>query len=445
MYRACHLSMTHDEAGTADHLLQRYYQILNSREAFHSANNHILNSWLMKWSASVFGVYEWALRLPNVLAFGLYYVAGIGVIRQLSLSQKGRLMCLAFFVLHPFVLDFFSLCRGYGLALAFEMMSLFFTLKYIEDRKILNLHASVLVCGLAVLSNMTWVYFLLAQMAWIIFDEGITYYKNQKLIWWKSLISWFIFAGILGLVYRPYQWIQAKGELKWGANGWFDLQHTFAKDYLYNDTFLTAVIFQILCLVIFVLLSHQCYGYMQKKEKSIRAEQSLLIMILLLGLTTLAILNRNLNNTTYASGRRALIYFPLVVLMFILLVNFFPLKRMQSWMIGLFIGIWIFSWSGFRLNIVREWRYDSATKNTFDLIRNNPKEEIKIAVDWHFSPVMKFYARYRDTRVQVASIDENNYYEKFDWLYLYDTEIIPNSNWELVQEDERGQKLFRRK
>ncbi|HAD34460.1 MAG TPA: hypothetical protein DCF44_08185 [Chitinophagaceae bacterium] len=445
MYRACHLSMTHDEAGTADHLLQRYYQILNSREAFHSANNHILNSWLMKWSASVFGVYEWALRLPNVLAFGLYYVAGIGVIRQLSLSQKGRLMCLAFFVLHPFVLDFFSLCRGYGLALAFEMMSLFFTLKYIEDRKILNLHASVLVCGLAVLSNMTWVYFLLAQMAWIIFDEGITYYKNQKLIWWKSLISWFIFAGILGLVYRPYQWIQAKGELKWGANGWFDLQHTFAKDYLYNDTFLTAVIFQILCLVIFVLLSHQCYGYMQKKEKSIRAEQSFLIMILLLGLTTLAILNRNLNNTTYASGRRALMYFPLVVLMFIFLVNFFPLKRMQSWMIGLFIGIWIFSWSGFRLNIVREWRYDSATKNTFDLIRNNPKEEIKIAVDWHFLPVMKFYARYRDTRVQVASIDENNYYEKFDWLYLYDTEIIPNSNWELVQEDERGQKLFRRK
>ncbi|MBK8684249.1 MAG: hypothetical protein IPN26_04290 [Bacteroidetes bacterium] len=162
-------------------------------------------------------------------------------------------------------------------------------------------------------------------------------------------------------------------------------------------------------------------------------------------MTTLAILNRNLNNTTYASGRRALMYFPLVVLMFILLVNFFPLKRIQTWMIGLFMGIWIFSWSGFRLNAVREWRYDSATKNTFDLIRNNPKEVIKIGVDWHFLPVMKFYARYRDSRVQVASIEENNSYEKFDWLYFYDREVIPNSNWQLVQEDERGQKLFRRK
>ncbi len=445
MYRAYHLSMTHDEAGTTDHLLQSYYQILNSREAFHSANNHILNSWLMKWSASLFGVYEWSLRLPNVLAFVLYYVAGMGVIRQLILPQKWRFISFVFFIFNPFVLDFFSLCRGYGLAMAFEMMSLFFTLKYIEGRKSLNLYASVLACGLAVLSNMTWVYFLLAQMAWIIFDEGIAYYKNQKIIWWKSLVSWLIFAGIMGLVYRPYQWIQARGELKWGANGWFDLQHTFAKDYLYNDTFLTAVIFQILCLIIFVLFFHQCYAYIRNKENSIQAEQSFLILILLLGLTTLAILNRNLNNTTYASGRRALMYFPLVVLMFILLVNFFPLKRIQTWMIGLFMGIWIFSWSGFRLNAVREWRYDSATKNTFDLIRNNPKEVIKIGVDWHFLPVMKFYAWYRDSRVQVASIEENNSYEKFNWLYFYDREAIPNSNWQLVQEDERGQKLFRRK
>ncbi|MBK8684248.1 MAG: glycosyltransferase family 39 protein [Bacteroidetes bacterium] len=275
--------MTHDEAGTTDHLLQSYYQILNSREAFHSANNHILNSWLMKWSASLFGVYEWSLRLPNVLAFVLYYVAGMGVIRQLILPQKWRFISFVFFIFNPFVLDFFSLCRGYGLAMAFEMMSLFFTLKYIEGKKSLNLYASVLACGLAVLSNMTWVYFLLAQMAWIIFDEGIAYYKNQKIIWWKSLVSWLIFAGIMGLVYRPYQWIQARGELKWGANGWFDLQHTFAKDYLYNDTFLTAVIFQILCLIIFVLFFHQCYVYIRNKENSIQAEQSFLILIYYLG------------------------------------------------------------------------------------------------------------------------------------------------------------------
>jgi 4-amino-4-deoxy-L-arabinose transferase-like glycosyltransferase len=445
MYRAYHLSMTHDEAGTTDHLLQSFYQILNSREAFHSANNHILNSWLMKWSASVFGVYEWSLRLPNVLAFALYYLAGIGVIRQLSLPQKWRFMGLAFFILHPFALDFFSLCRGYGLAMAFQMLSLFFTLKYIRDRKILNLHASVLACGLAVLSNMTWVYFLLAQMAWIIFDQGLTFLKKQKLAGWRAIPSWLIFACILGLVYRPYQWIQANGELKWGANGWFDLQHTFAKDYLYNDTFLTAVIFQILCLIIFVLFFQQCYGYFRKKENSIQAEQSFLILILLLGLTTLAILNRNLNNTTYASGRRALMYFPLVALMFILFLSNFSLKRIRSWIGVLLFSVLIFSWAGFRLNAVREWSYDSATKSVFEHIRNNTERESKIAVDWQFLPVMKFYARYRDSTVQVSLFEKNSSCEEVNWFYLYDGNIPPSPDWQLIREYEWGQKLFQRK
>ena len=437
--------MTHDEAGTTDHLLQSYYQILNSREAFHSANNHILNSWLMKCSASLFGVYEWSLRLPNVLAFALYYLAGIGVIRQLSLPHNWRFMGLVLLVVHPYVLDFFSLCRGYGLALSFQMLSLFFTLKYIRDRKILNLHASVFACGLAVLSNMTWVYFLLAQMAWILSDQGMTDLKKQKLAGWRLMPLLVIFGGVLAMVYRPYQWIQANGELKWGANGWFDLQHTFAKDYLYNNTFFIAVVFQIFSLVVFGLFFHICVSYFKKKENTIQADQVVFILILLLGLTALAILNRNFNHTTYASGRRALLYFPILALMFILLLNASRNIRIRTGITGLLSIAWMISWSGFRMNAVREWSYDSATKSVFEHIRNNAEEERKIAVDWQFLPVMNFYARYRDSTVHVSLFEKIGSGQKVDWLYLYDGNQPPGSDWQLVQENEWGQKLFRKK
>jgi hypothetical protein len=109
--RAWNVSFTTDEAAT--------YGIIHGAQTFvDTANNQWLNTLLMRISQHLYGQSELALRLPNVLAFGLYGVASIGLLSQVRhLTAKG--VGFALLVVNPFLLEFFGLARGYGLSLAF--------------------------------------------------------------------------------------------------------------------------------------------------------------------------------------------------------------------------------------------------------------------------------------------------------------------------------------
>ena len=95
--------------------------------------NHLLNSVLARVSASLFGPPELALRLPNVLAFALYLVFGWRTLRRLA-SPALALAAFPLLFANPYVLDFFSLCRGYGLSLAFLALGVWLGLEALEDR-----------------------------------------------------------------------------------------------------------------------------------------------------------------------------------------------------------------------------------------------------------------------------------------------------------------------
>lgn len=90
---------------------------------FVDANNHLLNTVLMSVTSGVFGAGELSLRLPNLLAHAAYLLATYAIARRCG----SRIVAVAGFVLlnaNPFLLDFFSLARGYGLGLAFLALSL---------------------------------------------------------------------------------------------------------------------------------------------------------------------------------------------------------------------------------------------------------------------------------------------------------------------------------
>lgn len=88
-----------------------------------TANDQWLNTWLMRVSQSLFGQAEWALRLPNVLSFGLYGVSGLVIVQSLR-SWPARAICFTLLFADPFALEFFSLARGYGISMAFALAAL---------------------------------------------------------------------------------------------------------------------------------------------------------------------------------------------------------------------------------------------------------------------------------------------------------------------------------
>ena len=83
------------------------------------ANNHPLNTALVMLTTA-FSDDVFLIRLPNVVAGVLYLVTAALV----ASKTTKPLLSLAVLALNPYLLEFFSLARGYGLAAALVMVAL---------------------------------------------------------------------------------------------------------------------------------------------------------------------------------------------------------------------------------------------------------------------------------------------------------------------------------
>lgn len=129
--KAVSLSITWDEAYTYYHFIRHEIFVQEQVESM-SANNHWLNNWLCIFFIRIFGFKIWILRLPALIGCLLHLVYS----RKIILKVSSGFAALAAFVLvnaHPYLLDFFSLSRGYGLSIGCMTASLFFLIEYFES------------------------------------------------------------------------------------------------------------------------------------------------------------------------------------------------------------------------------------------------------------------------------------------------------------------------
>jgi uncharacterized membrane protein len=164
--RAARVPITHDEAFSYLNFVGRSFSTILSIHAPGSVNNHVLNSLLARLAVLTFGLSEWALRLPNVLAFCLYLACGMALCRRFSSSTSSA---CAFLLLaaNSFLLEFFSLSRGYGLGLAFLLAAILQFIRAEERQQTARreLFVGGLCAFLAVLANLA---FLLPVLALLI-------------------------------------------------------------------------------------------------------------------------------------------------------------------------------------------------------------------------------------------------------------------------------------
>ncbi|MBK8500178.1 MAG: hypothetical protein IPL52_15485 [Flavobacteriales bacterium] len=180
--RAVHVPLTHDEAVS-------YFQYVLTGAfqpgyAHWDAGNHLLSTALGHLSFLAFGSAPLALRLFSVLGFLLYalYVWRFGLqIDQMLI----RWALWAALLLTPFVLDFFSLFRGYGLALAFGMMGLYHLLRFANKNTTPHLLWALLGWSLAGFSSLTllllWIQALGLIACSAVFRRGSFFGKSARI------------------------------------------------------------------------------------------------------------------------------------------------------------------------------------------------------------------------------------------------------------------------
>ncbi len=197
--RAAGMAVTYDEAWTImDFAPNSVWDVLRCMPC--DANNQLLNTLLVKILYHHVGPDTlFTARAPNVIA-GLVYMLAAHLIAR---RRPNAILAHGTFILllaNPFLLDLFSLARGYGLGLAFQLLSIHFALAHVEGQRMGT--AALVTAVLAPLANLTFLLFTLSMF--LLLPASTWFFQRHRI---KRMIIETVIAGIIlfALLFLPLQ------------------------------------------------------------------------------------------------------------------------------------------------------------------------------------------------------------------------------------------------
>jgi hypothetical protein len=389
IYKAATLSFTHDESGTYLMLHQHtLWQIFTQESAWRSANNHILNTLLYKLSIRLFGQGDFAMRLPNVLAYWACLSVALWVINKKLINTISKFVLFVILFLNPYVLDFYSVCRGYGLSMFFHFTFLIFIWHFKDKKSIPVLYFAFFLLSLASLSLLTnlILFPVYTITLWLIcFAEQPS--RNLKI---HLVLAPFI-TGIvtLSIVAKPISYLVKYKEFEFGVASIWDsiksiIQRSFSslpkEDFLWALDFLTIFL---LLIIIYVLY----HSFKEKKNRFFTISFITLIILLHILCFGLGIL--------FPTERKTTLYIPLLALLFS--THLFRYKvaehRKASANALAFLGC-VFLLVFNKKDRTIEWDYDRKTKDFMLQIQDKANNKpVVVLTEWYFTPTAEYYLK----------------------------------------------------
>lgn len=155
LLRAWWLPITHDEGATCfNHVPRRLLDTLFfQKEA--NPNNHILNTIGIKIFQGIFGWKTFVVRIPALIGGFCYLAVSILMARRITAISWLRVLILLLMLGNPYLLEFFSLARGYGLAIGLMSLAIWQYWLFIDFNARKYAHRAAIFAGLAVYANFT--------------------------------------------------------------------------------------------------------------------------------------------------------------------------------------------------------------------------------------------------------------------------------------------------
>ncbi len=448
--KAAKVQVTVDEAYTLSILTkENVWNLVSYKDSY--TNNHILNTLLCKLSFAVFGMDQVAGRLPNLLSFLLYFSFVWRYSRRFFSDDFVGLMFVVVMVGNPYMLDFFSLARGYGLAISLMMTSIYFAARFVLEDDKRSFGISQCFAILAVYAQFALLHFYLG-LNFLIFIFSIQKYlktKNSVEIpmahpdnFGRGVFFQFLSLAALGiLVYAPFKAILKDNQISYygSKNIWDDSLVSLISGSLYSQGYFSAetvVVFKNLMVLLFILLFLNFI-------KNIKERKSLLINInesdkinktkastlfafaLLLSISFVITAQFYAFGTQYVIDRTSLFLYPIIALNMPTLAIFVGQKKRWA---GRFVAvlftlfcIWHILRSANLVNF-QEWSFD---KNTLEIIENmkteyqkrQERKPLKLHTNWVLQPAFYYY---REEQHLNWLFEPFGYESKTDTLKTYD-------------------------
>ncbi len=465
-FRAAVLSLTHDEALT--YMLHAYggFGDIFHYTKIHAANNHLLNTLLIKIITDACGGSELLIRLPALAGFGLY-LFGVYRLLKLFLPDERLPAGFAFMVSNPFLLDFFSCARGYSLGLGFSLLAWYFLFRRIaagtHREAVKHDTLSLALAALAALANGSFLNVFPAVFCLLIFLEAKENlfspggrrpetFRKMSL----RLLPATVGSGIcLALVYHPavLKVITADAAVSGGRSGfWKDTVGSLVKCTFYGKPYWIKGMAGTEILIVLTLVAAVGVPVCLYLRKNFPMPSRYLLATMFLLLATAGAVKAGFVffRINYVRDRSALYFLPLHGLLVLLLWQHLflirpgPVARFGNGgfraliLLACLHGILCLNRTHFYI-----WKYDAGTRTAVKMIdaaiRKRPESagKYRLGVNWIFIPSVNYYL-YRnrmDKRVQWVVREDTGADGVFDYYYLRPDEgwIIEKRNLKVIE------------
>ncbi|MEL6671437.1 MAG: glycosyltransferase family 39 protein [Bacteroidota bacterium] len=401
--RAYGLSMTHDESSTfLNGIDQPLWRCFFSPECWGTANMHLTNTFLMQLSVGIFGISGWAVRLPNLLGHLVYLIFSYRLVRSLTDDKPLQLGSFVLLSFHPYLLEFFAVSRGYGLACSGLMVTFYYLLRYqAEGQKKYAWYYS-LGLAFAVMSNFTFLLLYAAVGGALMLGIGFRE-KSLQAIWQEKaqFYPWLtVGVGLALLLYKPLSFLRAGGEFSYGTDTLWESYQFFIMDTIQGEGYFGAVNREVFMGIGLALMLGAGWLVIQHRDRIFQGTSGrfFAIGLLVTGLIVLMmVLQYYLLGTKYLRNRTAIMFVPLGALCYSLFLM--QWGRIQRLAAQITIGV-LAAFAAFHLlragnqESVREWAYDAQTHAMIQyMTEKEAAEPIRLGMHWYFTHASNFYVQ----------------------------------------------------
>lgn len=407
-FRTFSLSFTHDESLS-------FTIIEGSQQWLNTTNNHLLNTKLSELTSSIFGNPAWALRLPNLLSFALFLLYGFLFLKNYSKNKWAAFIAFPIIFLNPLALDFFGLFRGYGLALAFLMASLYHFIRLIRTEKLIDQVLGIAFGVLSIYSNYSFI--VPALSIWLTYGL-FKFYQTWPKVPFKEAIIFFICSTSLIPATLHIKELQSKKQIFFGG-----------KSNALSDTFLPSLklsfphqgIDIIIWGVIILFFGLMLWSAFAEKKK-----ETVFLTLIISSLVIAPSLAFLLLEINFAPGRAGT-YWVLFLGISILFIsgrteNGKPIYSIFKQYVPILISLLFLINFLITANISHTifWKYDANTKSVLEILDSkiaDKNKKYKLGTFWLYEPTLNFYRKTKNHAWLIPVKRENGLAEA-DYYYL---------------------------
>jgi len=429
--RCIFVPFSHDEVATFNFYIQpgSFLPFLSHPDA----NGHFLTSATSWICFKLVGSSPQALRIPSVIAFAVLCF-GVFKMNKLFSGLFTKIIFSSAFILSFNFISFYSLCRGYGISMAFLMVALYYFFVYMRFGAFSHFWKFILLSQLALAANLTLVFVALVTT----FLTLIMQMKNKVFFGSKNLFVLFIHAVLTCFWIRYAFYLNENGALYYGGGEsyWKVTFETLIETIFFKNGILNGIV---VC-AFFSMLLYWVFRLFREKREFLLNNSFLISFFVLSSLIIVFYLLKKIMGVNYPEDRTGLFFYVFFIISFAFMLN--ELNRNIQIVMMFVPAIYLahfFTQVNFRIH---PWRiYETMPAEFFSILRSEQeKTPYRITIGGH--RVREFFYAFLNYKSSVKlnhmtspeALQMNcdyalAYKQDKPWYDSYYTELASEEDW----------------